>query len=406
MGAVPRIFEKVHGRIKGTVAEEGGLKKTIFDWAIGSACRCPGKTRRSEAVGGRDAAIQARRQVGVLHHPSAVRRPAAVLHLRVRGPGPQRRAVVRSRRHRRARGLWPDRDVGRVVAQSPDRVSVRHGGLAVPTTEVKIAEDGEVLIKGPGVMTGYHDLPEATAEALDQDGWFHTGDIGEIDADGFLRITDRKKDMFKTSQGKYVAPSAIAAAFKGICPYASESSSMARQPYCVALVGLDAEAITEWAGQAGHGGQVFAEIARDEKTRELIGGYIDPLNKDLNRWEQVKRFAIIDRELSVEAGDLTPSLKLRRKIVVDNFADDISLRTQQSSAPDGGEDSRVRRASHAAELSHTRQVRPTRDLRPMMWGLTTLAEPRSSFIRLANSRHKSRQQRRGMACDQNASGGW
>ena len=97
-------------------------------------------------------------------------------------------------------------------------------------------------------MTGYHDLPDATAEALEQDGWFHTGDIGEIDADGFLRITDRKKDMFKTSQGKYVAPSAIAATFKGICPYAGRIHRLRRgRPYCVALVGLDAEAITEWA---------------------------------------------------------------------------------------------------------------------------------------------------------------
>ena len=198
-------------------------------------------------------------------------------------------------------------------------------GWPFPNTEVKIADDGEILLRGPGVMSGYHDLPDATAEALEQDGWFHTGDIGEIDADGFLRITDRKKDMFKTSQGKYVAPSAMTARFKGICPYVGEFIVFGEgRPYCVALVGLDSEAITEWAAKHGLAGKSFAEIARHEKTRELIGGYIDALNEELNRWEQVKKFAIIDRELSIEAGDLTPSLKLRRKVVIANFADQLA----------------------------------------------------------------------------------
>jgi long-chain acyl-CoA synthetase len=112
-------------------------------------------------------------------------------------------------------------------------------GWTFPQTEVKIAGDGEILLKGPGVMEGYHDMPEATAETIEPDGWFHTGDIGELDAEGFLRITDRKKDMFKTSQGKYVAPSAISAQFKGICPFASEIVVYGEgKPYCVALVSL------------------------------------------------------------------------------------------------------------------------------------------------------------------------
>ena len=198
-------------------------------------------------------------------------------------------------------------------------------GWPFPATEVKIADDGEILLKSPGVMSGYHDLPDATAEALEHDGWFHTGDIGEIDADGYLHITDRKKDMFKTSQGKYVPPSAIAALFKGICPYASELIVCGEsKPYCVALVSLDGDAITEWAAKQGLADKSFAEIARDEKTRELISGYIETLNSQLNRWEQIKRFAIVDRELSVAAGDLTPSMKLRRNVALKNFADTIA----------------------------------------------------------------------------------
>ena len=197
-------------------------------------------------------------------------------------------------------------------------------GWTFPETEVKIAEDGEILLRGPGVMNGYHDLPEQTAEAIENDGWFHTGDIGELDAEGFLRITDRKKDMFKTSQGKYVAPSAISAQFKGICPYASEIIVYGEgKPYCVALVSLDAEAIKDWADANGLAGKSFTEVAHDPKTTAMVEGYVEELNKHLNRWEQVKKVAIIDRELTVEAGDLTPSLKLKRKVVVDNFHDKI-----------------------------------------------------------------------------------
>jgi len=198
-------------------------------------------------------------------------------------------------------------------------------GWPFPATDVKIADGGEILLKGPGLMTSYHDLPDATIDALDTDGWFHTGDIGEIDADGFLRITDRKKDMFKTSQGKYVAPSAIDAKFKGLCPYASEFLVYGEaKPYCVALVGLDREAITGWADAHGLAGKPFTEVAGDEQTHELIAGYINALNMELNRWEQIKKFTIADRELTVEAGDLTPSMKLRRKVVIEKFANSLS----------------------------------------------------------------------------------
>jgi len=326
MGAVPRIFEKAHARIEEMIAKEGGLKKRIFDWAI--------------AVG---LEMSAARQAG--------RKPSPSLSARYRLANRLVFSTIRERFGGRLRFFVSgaaalDRDVARwfdaagiVVLEGygltetaaasflnrPDAYRFGTAGWPFPDTEVKIADDGEILLRGPGVMSGYHDLPDATAEALEQEGWFHTGDIGEIDADGFLRITDRKKDLFKTAQGKYVAPSAIAATFKGICPYIGEFIVYGEgRPYCVALVGLDSEAINEWAASHGLANKSFTEIARDERTRDLIGGYIDTLNTHLNRWEQIKKFAIIDRELSIEAGDLTPSLKVRRKVVVDNFADLLS----------------------------------------------------------------------------------
>jgi len=325
MGAVPRIFEKVHGKINEMVAKEGGVKKRLFDWATGVGIQ----VSRVRQAGERPSPLLA------AQYKLADR--LVLSTIRDRFGGRMRFFISGSAALDREIAQWFDA-VGVIVlegygltetsaASTINRpAAYRFGtvGWTLPETDVKIAEDGEILLKGPGVMNGYHDLPEATAEAIDTQGWFHTGDIGELDAEGFLRITDRKKDMFKTSQGKYVAPSAISANFKAVCPYASEIIVYGEgKPYCVALVSLEADAIGEWAADNGLGGKSFGEIARDEKTREMVDGYVEQLNKHLNRWEQVKKFSIIDRELTVEAGDLTPSLKLKRKSVVDNFHDSI-----------------------------------------------------------------------------------
>ncbi|SPM42401.1 Long-chain acyl-CoA synthetase (AMP-forming) [Mycobacterium numidiamassiliense] len=326
MGAAPRIFEKAHARIEGMAAERGRLSKTMFDLAIGIGLRV------SEArQAGRKPSL-----ASSLAYKVADRLVFSTI--RERFGGRLRFFVSAAAALDRDIAQWFDA-VGIIVLEGygltetaaasfinrPNAYRFGTVGWPFPATEAKIADDGEILVRGPGVMTAYHDLPDATAEALEEDGWFHTGDVGEIDADGYLRITDRKKDMFKTSQGKYVAPGVIDAKFKGLCPFASELLVYGEaKPYCVALVSLDNEAITEWAGKHGLAGGSFAEIASDEKTQELIAGYIDELNLELNRWEQIKKFTIIDRELSIEAGDLTPSMKLRRKIVIDKFTDRLS----------------------------------------------------------------------------------
>lgn len=326
MGAAPRIFEKAHARIVSMVGEQGGLKKKIFDWAIAVGLKVSETRQAGEKPS----------WASSLAYRLADRLVFATI--RERFGGRVRFFVSAAAKLDRNVAQWFDA-VGIVVLEGygltetaaasfinrPNAYRFGTVGWPFPATEVKIADDGEILLRGPGVMTSYHDLPDATAEALDDEGWFRTGDIGEIDPDGFLRITDRKKDMFKTSQGKYVAPSAIEVRFKGLCPYAGELIVIGEaKPYCVALVTLDGEAIADWAAKQGLSGMSFAEIARDEKTRDLIAGYIDELNSELNRWEQIKKFAILDRELSIEAGDLTPSMKLRRKVVVDKFAERLA----------------------------------------------------------------------------------
>jgi long-chain acyl-CoA synthetase len=193
-------------------------------------------------------------------------------------------------------------------------------GYPLPGTEFRIAEDGEVLVKGPGVMAGYHNQDDATSEALDADGWLRTGDIGEVAPNGALRITDRKKDMFKTSNGKYVAPSAIDATFKGISPYVSQLVIDGEgRSYCVALIALDADAVRAWANENGMGSAPFDEVARSDKFRATMQADVDRLNSQLNRWESIKKFAILDRELTVDDGEITPSMKVRRKIVLDRY---------------------------------------------------------------------------------------
>ncbi|WP_234320362.1 AMP-dependent synthetase/ligase [Streptomyces sp. SBT349] len=193
-------------------------------------------------------------------------------------------------------------------------------GKALPGNEVRVAEDGEILLRGPGIMQGYHGLPEQTEQVLEPDGWFHTGDIGELSDDGYLRITDRKKDLFKTSGGKYVAPTEIEGRFKAVCPYVSTMVVIgAGRKYCAALIALDEVALLGWAKEEGLTGD-YAEIVAHERTRKLIEEYVQTLNAGLQRWQTLKKFELLPRELDVEHGDLTPSLKLKRPVVEREFA--------------------------------------------------------------------------------------
>jgi long-chain acyl-CoA synthetase len=196
-------------------------------------------------------------------------------------------------------------------------------GLPLPGTEVKIApDDGEILIRGRGIMRGYHNLPEQTAETLDGDGWLHTGDIGESTSDGFLRITDRKKDLIKTSGGKYVAPQASRASSR-------PSARCSRRWWCTAttgnfcsmLVSLEPEAAKKWATDNGLGALSYEELTKNDQMKAAIQACIDQLNATLARYETIKKFAILPKDLTIEDGDLTPTQKLKRKAVEAKYKD-------------------------------------------------------------------------------------
>jgi long-chain acyl-CoA synthetase len=184
--------------------------------------------------------------------------------------------------------------------------------------------DGEIMLRGVPLMRGYHNLPEETAAALTPDGYLRTGDIGELDADGYLRITDRKKDLVKTSGGKYVAPSHIEGSFKSICPYTSQVVVIGQaRNYCSMVVTLDPEGIVGWAAGGPLEGRSYREIVASPEAEAMVAGYVKELNARLNRWETIKKFTILPRDLTIEDGEMTPSMKIKRRAVEEHFADEI-----------------------------------------------------------------------------------
>jgi len=323
MGAVPRIFEKAHGRIVTMQKQEGGLKEKIFTRAFdvglmvkrledqGKSVPLPLKLQNAlfdrlvfsklrERFGGRvrffiSGAAALNREVAEWFHVAGL--------LILEGYG------------------MTESSAGSVV-NHPESYKFGTVGVVFPGTEVKIADDGEILIKGPGVMDGYHNMKDATDETL-IDGWLHTGDIGEFDGE-HLRITDRKKDLFKTSGGKYVAPSSIEAQFKALCPYASQFLVHGNERNFVsALITLDVDAITDWAAHNDKEGTSYEELTKDPQVEKMIGEYVGQLNERLNRWEQIKKWIILDQDLTIESGELTPSMKVKRKVVETNYKDQL-----------------------------------------------------------------------------------
>ncbi|WP_432098590.1 AMP-dependent synthetase/ligase [Streptomyces sp. WAC 04229] len=323
MAAVPRIFEKVYNGVAAKARAGGGAKYKIFQWAAGVAREYAKVTQDNF------------KRTGTASAPAGLRTKHAVadklVYAKIREAfGGRLRACVSG-----SAALAPE--IGYFFAGAGIHILEGYGltessaasfvnpgeayrtgtvGKPLPGTEVRIADDGEILLRGPGIMEGYHKLPEKTAEVLEADGWFHTGDIGELSADGYLRITDRKKDLIKTSGGKYIAPAEVEGQFKAVCPYVSNILVHgADRNFCTALISLDEIAIAEWAKENGLEGKPYAEIVAAPVTVEMVDGYVKELNEGLQRWQTIKKFRLLPRDLDVEHGEITPSLKLKRPVV-------------------------------------------------------------------------------------------
>ena len=195
-------------------------------------------------------------------------------------------------------------------------------GRALPGFELRLADDGELLVRSETLFQGYYKDPEATAEVLTPDGWLLTGDIAQIDADGYVTITDRKKDIIVTAGGKNVAPQNLENDLKG-SKYVSQALVVGdRKPYVAALLTLDAEEIGKWAAAQGIAGGP-SELSREPRVRELLQGVVDAVNADRSRYEQVKRFSILPRDFTMDDNELTPTLKLKRRVCKEHFATEL-----------------------------------------------------------------------------------
>nr|WP_203659491.1 AMP-dependent synthetase/ligase [Streptomyces sp. SID14446] len=323
MAAVPRIFEKVYNGVAAKARAGGGAKYKIFQWAA--------EVSREYAKVSQDNF----RRTGSASVPFALGAKHKVadtlVFAKIREAfGGNLRACVSG-----SAALAPE--IGYFFAGAGIHILEGYGltessaasfvnpgeayrtgtvGKPLPGTEVRIADDGEILLRGPGIMEGYHGLPEKTAEVLEADGWFHTGDIGELSPDGYLRITDRKKDLIKTSGGKYIAPAEVEGQFKAVCPYVSNILVHgADRNFCTALIALDEPSIMEWAKDNGLERRSYAEVVAAPTTVAMVEGYVKELNEGLQRWQTIKKFRLLPRDLDVEHGEITPSLKLKRPVV-------------------------------------------------------------------------------------------
>ncbi|MFG2597271.1 AMP-dependent synthetase/ligase [Streptomyces sp. NPDC048462] len=323
MAAVPRIFEKVYNGVAAKARAGGAAKYKIFQWAA--------EVAREYAKVSQDNF----RRTGTASVPFALgakhKVADALVFAKIREAfGGRLRACVSG-----SAALAPD--IGFFFAGAGIHILEGYGltetsaasfvnpgesyrtgtvGKPLPGTEVRIADDGEIMLRGPGLMQGYQGLPDKTAEVLEADGWFHTGDIGELSVDGYLRITDRKKDLIKTSGGKYIAPAEVEGQFKAVCPFVSNILVHgADRNFCTALIALDEPTILGWAAENGMEGKSYADVVAAPQTVELIDGYVKRLNEGLQRWQTIKKFRLLPRDLDIEHGEVTPSLKLKRPVV-------------------------------------------------------------------------------------------
>jgi long-chain acyl-CoA synthetase len=322
VAAAPRVFEKIHNTIVASVRNEGGIKAQLFGWARGLALSA---TKAKQAGKSPSLLTQLQLPVADALVLSKIRaRFGGRIRYFISGSAPLSAEIAE---FFDAAGMTILEGYGLTESSAasfvnrPSAPKFGTVGPPLPGTEVKIAEDGEVLFRGRGVMRGYHGLPEETAKTLLDGGWLATGDIGEIDEAGRLRITDRKKELIKTSGGKYVAPAPIESAIKAACPYVSNVLVHGdTRNFCVALVTLDPDVAAAWAKANGKSADIGV-IANDDAMRAEVAKAVKEVNADLPSYSTIKDFAILPVDFTVETGELTASMKVKRKIVETKFAD-------------------------------------------------------------------------------------
>jgi long-chain acyl-CoA synthetase len=308
--AVPRVFEKLHASIEAGAAESQ-LKRRTLRWALSVGKRAAAREERGEPVPLLLAAQ--RRLANALVFSRIAERLGGRLRIAISGGAPLSRELTEffaACGIPVLEGYGLSETTSGCTVNRPDRYRFGTVGLPLPGVQVGLAPDGEVMVRGGTVFRGYHGRPEETAAVLIHDGWLLTGDIGTIDQDGFLTITGRKKDIIVTAGGKKVAPQNLEHALT-TSPYVAQALVVGeRRPYIAALVTID--------------GEELAKVGADDAEAErLVAEAVAAANQQLGRTEQIKRFAILPRQFSLEEGEITPTLKLRRQVCEEHFRSEI-----------------------------------------------------------------------------------
>ncbi|MGQ0624915.1 MAG: AMP-dependent synthetase/ligase [Sporichthyaceae bacterium] len=321
VAAAPRVFEKIHNTIIATVRREGGIKLKLFTWARGLGVTA---SKARQAGTSPSLVTQVQLQIADRLVLSKIRaRFGGRIKFFVSGSAPLSPDIAEffdGAGMTILEGYGLTESSAASFINRPGAAMFGTVGPPMPGTEVKIADDGEVLFRGRGIMRGYHGMPEETASTLLEGGWLATGDIGELDSVGRLRITDRKKELIKTSGGKYVAPAPIESRLKASCPYVANVVVHGdRRNFCVALITLDPDVTRPWAAEQGLGADMAA-LATNEIVRAEVRKAVEAVNASLPSYSTIKDFAILGADFTVETGELTPSMKVRRKHVEAQFA--------------------------------------------------------------------------------------
>ena len=333
--SVPRVFEKVHTAVQARFDEATGVKRRLVDWALPIGREVSRLQAQGKPV---PATLAARHRIADRLVFSKVReRLGGRLRLPISGGAPLAPEIAEffdAIGIRILEGYGLTECTTAASTNRPEQYRFGSVGPPLPGFEVRIADDGEILLRSETIFQGYFKDPEATAEALTEDGWLRTGDIGDLDDDGFLHITDRKKDILVTAGGKNVAPQNLENDLK-TSKYVSQALVIGdRRPYVAALLTLDPDEIGRWAAAEGIEGDT-ATLAEDARVHALVQGVVDDVNRERSRYEQIKRFAILPRDFTMEEGEVTPTLKLRRRAVMQHFQAEIDALYAEEREPSG-----------------------------------------------------------------------
>ena len=323
--AVPRFFEKLYANILEKGHRETGLKRKIFDWALRVAQESvPWRAYGKKASSG----LQLRWSIADRLVYSKIREGlGGKIRTFCSGGAPLAPELTEffwSLNVRVFQGYGLTETAPVVTANLPTANKVGTVGRPIPHVEVRIAEDGEILVKGPNVMQGYYRKPAETREVLTEDGWFRTGDIGKLDADGYLIITDRKKELLKTAAGKFVAPAPIENMLKS-CPYITNAIVVGdRRKFVSVLIILNFATSEAEAKRQGREFSTRAQMLVDPWVRDLISHEIERLTASLAQYEKPKRFALLEQDFTYASGELTYTLKMKRRVIEERYHDVIA----------------------------------------------------------------------------------